>query len=60
MNYKNIKFHNNQSDALDAKIKEPQHIDQICTVKVNPCNLMPKQCEHDKLILTWKSHWNMF
>ena len=52
MNFKNIEFHNNQSDALDAKIKEPHHKDQTCTVKVNPCNLMPKQCEHDKLFLT--------
>ena len=42
MNYKNIEFHNNQSDALDEKIKEPHHKDQTCTVKVNPCNLMPK------------------
>ena len=60
MNYKNIKFHNNQSDALDAKIKEPHHKDQICTVKVNPCNLMPKQCENEKLILIRKSLWYMF
>ena len=60
MNYKNIKFHNEQSDALDAKIKETHHKDQICMIKVNPCNLMPKQCEHDKLILIQKSHWYMF
>ena len=44
INYKNIEFHN----------------DQICTVKVNPCNLMPKKCGHDKLILLRKSHWYMF
>ena len=25
MNYKNIEFHNDQSDALDAKIKEAHH-----------------------------------
>ena len=45
---KNIEFHNDQRDALDVEIKKPHHRDQICTVKVISCNLMPKRREHDE------------
>ena len=41
-------------------IKEPRHKDQIYIVKVDPCNLKPKRCGHDKVIPIRKSHWYMF
>lgn len=64
INYKYIRFRNDQNDTLDAMIKPPYQKKssqfQDFTVKVHYCKLKPKSCDYDQLILIRRSHLFMF